>query len=135
MIEAAIWWYIYSLTLAIVVMSLYGMAARPNLLKKLIMFSILGDTANLMAVMLGVHSGLIQPPVFPGISFTDHPLPGVADLESFARTAVDPIPQVLVVTAIVIGLAVLVFLSYVAMLLYAKYGTLDVREIGRRRSE
>ncbi len=135
MIELAIWWYIYGVTLAIVVMSLYGMASRPNLLKKLIMFSILGDTANLMAVILGVHSGIIKPPVFPGTSFTHHPFPGAGELASFARTAVDPLPQVLVVTAIVIGLAVLVFLSYVAMLLHSKYGTLDVREMVGRGSE
>jgi multisubunit Na+/H+ antiporter MnhC subunit len=127
-----IWSYIYALTITIIVLTIYGMVTRPNLVKKLIMLSILSDTANLVAVMIGVHSGMIKPPVFPGISFTNHPRVGFGRLLNFSSQAVDPIPQVLVVTAIVIGLAVLVFLGYIAILLYQKYGTLDVRLLEKR---
>ncbi len=129
MINEVLWSYIFASTIAIIAITVYGMATRPNLVKKLIMLSILSDTGNLLAVMLGVHSGMIKPPVFPGISFTNHPKAGFKELDQFAQVAVDPVPQVLVVTAIVIGLAVLVFLSYIAILLYQKYGTLDVRLI------
>ncbi len=127
-----IWSYIYALTITIIVLTIYGMVTRPNLVKKLIMLSILSDTANLIAVMIGIHSGLIKPPVFPGISFTNHPRIGFGKLLNFSAQAVDPIPQVLVVTAIVIGLAVLVFLGYIAILLYQKYGTLDVRLLEKK---
>ncbi|ABN69760.1 Membrane bound protein complex subunit mbxG [Staphylothermus marinus F1] len=134
MIDAStlIWSYIYAVTITIIVITVYGMATRPNIVKKLILLSILGDTANLIAVMIGVHAGMIKPPVFPGISFTDHPVVGYNKLLNFAGEAVDPVPQVLVVTAIVIGLAVLVFLGYVALLLYQKYGTLDVRLLEKK---
>ncbi len=125
--EELIWFYIYALTIGIIVITIYGMARRPNLAKKLILLSIFGDTGNLIAVLIGMRSGMVKPPVFPGISFTNHPEAGSSELEGFASQAVDPIPQVLVITAIVIGLAVLVFLGYVAILLYRKYGTLDVR--------
>jgi multisubunit Na+/H+ antiporter MnhC subunit len=96
------------------------------------LLSIFSDTGNLLAVLIGMRSGLIKPPVFPGISFTSHPEVNDEQLSGFASQAVDPIPQVLVITAIVIGLAVLVFLGYVAILLYRKYGTLDVRLIEER---
>ncbi len=132
MIAELVWSYIYVVTIAVIVLSLYGMATRPNLLKKLIMLSILSDTGNILAVLIGVKSGVIKPPVFPGVSFTHHPEAGTESLARFAEEAVDPLPQVLVVTAIVIGLAVLIFLSYIAMLLYRKYGTLDVRLIEQR---
>ncbi len=122
-----LWGYIYSTVIAIIALTVYGMATRPHLVKKLILLSILSDTANLLAVMIGMRKGFIKPPVFPGISYTNHPAVNTTQLAEFANTAVDPVPQVLVVTAIVIGLAVLVFLGYVLILLYQKYGTLDAR--------
>ncbi|ADI31280.1 Na+/H+ antiporter subunit C [Staphylothermus hellenicus] len=131
-VSTLIWSYIYAVTITIIVITVYGMATRPNIVKKLILLSILSDTGNLIAVMIGVHAGMIKPPVFPGISFTDHPVAGYNELLNFAGEAVDPIPQVLVVTAIVIGLAVLVFLGYVTLLLYQKYGTLDVRLLEKK---
>ena len=133
MINEILWSYIYASVIAIIAITVYGMASRPHITKKLIMLSILSDTSCLMAVLIGVHSGTIKPPVFPGISFTNHPQVGIAELDAFSYEAVDPLPQVLVVTAIVIGLAVLLFLSYIAILLYQRYGTLDVRLIELKR--
>ncbi len=134
-IEYIIWLYIYAVTIGIIVLTIYGMAKRPNLAKKLILLSIFSDTGNLLAVLIGMRSGMVKPPVFPGVSFTEHPSVNTTRLEEFANKAVDPIPQVLVITAIVIGLAVLVFLGYVAILLYQKYGTLDVRILEERIRE
>ncbi len=134
MINELVWSYIYASTIAIIAITIYGMATRPNLVKKLIMLSILSDTGNLLAVMIGMKNGVVKPPVFPGVTFTEHPEVGTENLTRFAETAVDPLPQVLVVTAIVIGLAVLIFLSYIAMLLYRKYGTLDVRLLEKKIS-
>ncbi len=122
-----IWGYIYAVTIAIIAITIYGMATRPHLTKKLILLSILSDTGNLIAVFIGMRHGLVKPPVFPGVSFTEPVEANTTQLQDFAEQAVDPIPQVLVVTAIVIGLAVLVFLGYVLILLYQKYGTLDTR--------
>jgi len=127
-----LWGYIFTLTVAIIVVTVYGMATRPNLVKKLILLSIMSDTASLLAVLIGMRKGMVKPPVFPGVTYTEHNPVSQKALESFAATAVDPIPQVLVVTAIVIGLAVLVFLGYVVLLLYQKYGTLDVRLLEKK---
>jgi multicomponent Na+:H+ antiporter subunit C len=51
------------------------------------------------------------------------------DPEVFASRSVDPIPQALVLTAIVIGLGVTAMTVALAMRLYEKYGTYDIKEI------
>ncbi|MCX6348536.1 MAG: NADH-quinone oxidoreductase subunit K [Candidatus Aureabacteria bacterium] len=42
---------------------------------------------------------------------------------------VDPLPQALVLTAIVIGLATTALIAAIAIRLYEKYGTFDITEI------
>ncbi len=44
---------------------------------------------------------------------------------------VDPLPQALVLTAIVIGLAVTALIAALAMRVYEKYGTFDITKIRR----
>ncbi len=44
---------------------------------------------------------------------------------------VDPLPQALVLTAIVIGLAITALIVAVAMRIYEKYGTFDITRIRR----
>jgi multicomponent Na+:H+ antiporter subunit C len=50
---------------------------------------------------------------------------------------VDPVPQALVLTAIVIGMAVVLFMVFLALQVYRIYHTLDARKIAeqRKRSE
>ena len=47
--------------------------------------------------------------------------------------SVDPLPQALVLTAIVIGLAVTLFLVFLTLQAYRLYKTTDVREIAKLR--
>jgi len=42
---------------------------------------------------------------------------------------VDPVPQALILTAIVIGLAVAALMAVMAVRLHEKYGTFDLTEI------
>jgi multicomponent Na+:H+ antiporter subunit C len=44
---------------------------------------------------------------------------------------VDPLPQALVLTSIVIGLAVTALLVAIAIRIYEKYGTFDITKIRR----
>ena len=48
-----IWTVIILSLIATVIISLYGIARRPNLTKKLIALTIFTDTANLLVVLLG----------------------------------------------------------------------------------
>lgn len=113
--------------------ALYGIFFRPHLVKKIIALTILGDTANTIALIVGYRrwpspTTPSRPPIL--VSWKNAT---TADVEKFAATAVDPLPQALVLTAIVIGLAVTLFLVFLALQLYRHYGTLDVREIRRLR--
>jgi multisubunit Na+/H+ antiporter MnhC subunit len=46
---------------------------------------------------------------------------------------VDPLPQAMVLTAIVIGLATSAMLLAIAIRIYKKYGTFDIRKINNLR--
>ena len=52
---------------------------------------------------------------------------------AFAAASVDPIPQALVLTSIVIGLGVLALMVALCVRLYERYGTFDVTEIRKLR--
>ncbi|MCD6324008.1 MAG: NADH-quinone oxidoreductase subunit K, partial [Desulfurococcales archaeon] len=98
--------YLFSLLISAVVinigLSLYGVFRKPSLIKKIIALTIFGDTANVLAIIVGYRSwpGPWSPPV-PPILLNTHPTH--ADITKFAATAVDPLPQALVLTAVVIG--------------------------------
>ena len=48
-----------------------------------------------------------------------------------ARTAVDPLPQAMVLTSIVIGLGLTALMVAMAIRLYEKYRTFDMQDIRR----
>ena len=52
---------------------------------------------------------------------------------ALASRAVDPCPQAMVLTAIVIGLGVTMLLVAIALRLYQRYGTYDIGEMRRLR--
>ncbi|MEM0027456.1 MAG: sodium:proton antiporter [Ignisphaera sp.] len=106
---------------------IYGVLSKPNLVKKFIALTILQDSINTFMILDGYRlwrAGLIQPPVLLNWSPTEE------DLKQFMMRAVDPLPQALVLTAIVIGLAANVFLASVILHLYRHFGTVDVDIIG-----
>ena len=132
-------WITYFLTILIMSMivnlglALYGIFFKPHLTKKIIALTILGDTANTFALIIGYRrwpspSQPSRPPVIVGWQNLTR-----KGLEAYTRVAVDPLPQALVLTAIVISLAVTLFLVFLALQIYRLYGTLDVREIRRLR--
>ncbi|MDW8170746.1 MAG: sodium:proton antiporter [Desulfurococcaceae archaeon] len=109
--------------------SLYGVLYKPSLIKKIISLTIFSDSANITAIIIGYvrwrNPGEIAPPVLL------NPNPTLEDIEEFAKVAVDPLPQALVLTAIVIGLAVTLFLVFLTLQIYRFYGTTDVRRIAK----
>ena len=113
-----------------IAISLYGVFARPSLIKKIIAVTILSDSVNTLAIIVGYRGwpSPITPPKPPVLTVLK---PTAKDIELFASTAVDPLPQALVLTAIVIGLAVTLFLVFLALQIYRLYGTTDVRRIAK----
>ncbi|OHE68295.1 MAG: hypothetical protein A2413_09700 [Treponema sp. RIFOXYC1_FULL_61_9] len=90
----------------VVLVGLWGVLARPNLFKIAIAFSIMETGVNLVILSVGYIRGRTAPI-----------LDSAANAETAVRTMTDPVPQALVLTAIVIGLAVTaLMLSYVVRL-------------------
>lgn len=124
--------YIVLTTVATLIISLYGMMYKPHLTKKIISLTIFGDAANVFSTIVGFRYVF---PVAPPILTTETPTP--QDISNFAGVAVDPVPQALVLTAIVIGMAVILFMVFLSLQVYRIYGTLDTRKIAelRRKTE
>ena len=113
---------IYSLCLLLILVGLYGVVVKRNALKIVICLLIMEHGVNLLFVLVGYRAEGSPPIVDPGT------LPSL-----FMRGAVDPIPQALVLTSIVIGVGVLTLLVALCVRLYERYGSFDVTKMTRLR--
>ena len=113
-----------------IAISLYGIVAKPNLIKKIIALTIFTDTANVLAILIGFRRPPSIPPVFTGNLARP---PSLGELRSFTSLAVDPLPQALVLTAIVIGMAVNLLIIFITLQVYRLYGTVDMRKVRELR--
>ena len=106
--------------------ALYGVFTKPSLVKKFIALTIFSDSINSFAILIGFRRtplGYSSIAVMPSLPQSPE------DLKNFINTAVDPLPQALVLTAIVIGLAVNMFLVGLIILFYRYYGTTSVKRV------
>ena len=113
---------IYSLCLLLILIGLYGVVVSRQTLKIVICLLIMNHGVHLLLLLIGFRMQGSPPIVDAGISITE-----------FASSAVDPLPQALVLTSIVIGLGVLALMVALCVRLYDRYGTFDVTEIRRLR--
>lgn len=103
-----------SISIVLVLIGLYGLMAKRNLIKKILGLSILDAGVILYFISIGYRSGASAPILEPGI-----------------ETMVDPIPQALMLTAIVIGICVTALALSIVVKIYEKYHTLDVEALKR----
>jgi multisubunit Na+/H+ antiporter MnhC subunit len=108
----------YILCFVLFLVGLYGSVTQRNLIKIAISLSVMEFSTFLFFALLGYIDGGIAPIVNP------------AEPD---KIYVDPLPQALVLTAIVIGLATTALLMAIIIRLYRKYGTFDIREIKNLR--
>lgn len=109
---------VYILCFVLFLVGLYGVITRRNLIKIAISLSIMEFSIFLILVLIGYIDSGLAPIVDPGTP---------------AQVYVDPLPQAMVLTAIVIGLATTSMLMAIAIRLYRKYKTFDIREINNLR--
>ena len=96
----------------------YGLCARRNIIKAIISLGIMGGGAILF--FLSVNRGPdSMPPIFNGDS----------------SVMADPLPQALVITAIVIGVSVTAVALIMFIAMYHKYGTTNWLKAMRHRIE
>ena len=99
----------------LLLIGLWGMLTQKNIIKMIIGFSIMDTGLHVVMVSLGYIGGRTAPIIN-----------GAVDRTIAASQVVDPIPQALVLTAIVIGLAVTALLLAYAVRLHARKKTLLV---------
>jgi len=102
---------------------LYIMVTHPNLVKKLIGMYLVQTSVIFFLVTLGVKSGATVPVLLSTIE----PI----RVEDYAN----PLPHVVTLTAIVVGVATLGVSLALVIAMYRKYGTLDEDEILTRLNE
>jgi len=107
--------HIFAITL--IVIGFYGVIFKPNIIKKVIGLGILANGANLLLIIIGYKSGGIPPIATP------------SNLGYFLTSAVDPLPQALVLTSIVIDVSVTAFALVLCYRIFKNFKTLDVRKI------
>ena len=110
----------YIASFFLIVLGLYCIVVKFNLVKTVIGLSIMDYGVNLLIITIGYNPGATAP------IFTQ----GELQTGSYF---VDPIPQALTLTSIVIGACVTAMSLALVIKLREQYGTLDTREIRRLR--
>ena len=105
---------LYFLCLILFCVGLYGVLRKRNIVKMIVGLGIMEYAMNLFFVLLGYRFHGRAP-----IDAKDHNI----------LNMVDPLPQALVLTSIVIGLGVTALVISIAIRIYEKYGTFDITKI------
>ena len=108
----------YVASFFLIALGFYTIVTQNNIIKSVIGLSISDYGVNLLIISIGYVPGGTAPIFTPG------------EL-TWMSAFVDPIPQALTLTSIVIGACVTAMSMSLAMKLHDSYGTLDTREIRR----
>ncbi len=106
----------YFLCLVLFSIGVYCVLRKRNLIKIIIGLGIIEYAVNLFFVLIGYRTEGRSPILAP---------------DQAVKNMVDPLPQALVLTAIVIGLAVTALIVAIAIRIYEKYGTFDITRINK----
>ena len=117
----------YALCFLLFMIGLYCAVVKKNMVKIVIGIMVMEYAVNLFLIMLGYRTGGTAPIVDK--TYLESGTGQIA--ASFINTSVDPLPQALVLTAIVISLGSLALMISICIRTYEKYGTFDITEIRR----
>ena len=95
---------------------LYCVVRKRNLIKIIIGIGIMEYAVNLFFILIGYRTNA-RSPIFAR--------------DQVIKEMVDPLPQAVVLTSIVIGLAVTLLLVSIAIRLYERRGTFDITKINK----
>ncbi len=109
---------VYLLCFALFLVGIYGLITKRDLIKIIIASGIVGYATNLMLILFAYRKGAHYPILEKGKMVT-------------SQMMVDPLPQALVLTSIVIELGITAMLVALAIRLYEKHQTFDITKIRR----
>lgn len=95
---------------------LYSVLRKRNIIKIIIGIGIMEYSVNLFFILAGYRKQG-RAPIFAS--------------DQAVLNMVDPLPQAIVMTSIVIGLSVMLLLVVFAIRIYEKYGTFDITKINK----
>lgn len=116
MIEVILSRYVYLMIVILLVIGLYGMLGKRNLLKKLIGMNILQTAIFLFFIEGSTKLGGSVPVIDP-------------QLGTEAARYINPLPHVLILTGIVVGLSLTGAALAFLLIIYRAYKTLDDKAI------
>jgi len=108
--------YNYWISIVLMLIGFYAMIAKDNLVKKIIGLNIFQTAIFLFYISLGDITGGTEP---------------IVSEEMIAQgyVYVNPLPHVLILTAIVVGVATTAVALALVILMYEEYGTIEESEI------
>lgn len=107
---------LYILCFILFSIGIYCLLVKKNLIKKIVGFGIAEYAINLFYILLGYKSTGEAP---------------ILDSKVVITSFVDPLPQALILTSIVIGLGVTAVMVAITVRIYEKFKTFDIDEIRR----
>ncbi|MCT4585346.1 MAG: cation:proton antiporter subunit C [Peptostreptococcaceae bacterium] len=109
---------ILSLSIVLAIIALYGIATDENIIKSILFLNIIQTSVILIFLSINYKSHMI-PPIFPGNKLN----------------MVDPTPQALMITAIVVGLAITSLTIAMSHKIFHIYGSLKWKDILREAKD
>ncbi len=104
----------------LIIIGFWGILSQKNIIKIIVSFTILDTGINILIVSLGYLKGRTAPIIDASVSQGPN--------HNVLNAIVDPVPQALVLTAIVIGFGVTALLLAYAMKLFKAKRTLEINQ-------
>jgi multicomponent Na+:H+ antiporter subunit C len=102
---------------ALYALGIYCLVYRGNLVKKIMGLGIVGSATHLFFIAIGYRENSINPILTP------------QNIEGFALYSVDPVPQALVLTSIVIDMCVTSLALIIIIWVYRRFQTVESKEL------
>ena len=102
----------FSVILLLFLLGLWAIMFQANLMKKIIALNIISGSVVIFFLYLGSLSGTTAPILLKDV-----------------KDIVDPLPQALMLTAIVVGICLTALALAIAERIYRRYRTMDIHEI------
>jgi len=103
----------------LILIGFYGALTRRNLLRMIVAFTIADTGVNVVIVSIGYMHGRTAPII-------DATLAAAAQAGDLAARIIDPVPQALVLTAIVIGVGITALMLAYTLRLFGQKQSLDI---------
>ncbi len=106
-----------NISLLLFMIGLYGVISKNNLIKKIMGLTIVNSSVVLFFIAIGYRKDGVAPIISTKIADGISPL------------LVNPVPQALMLTAIVISISLTALALALVVKIYAKYKTLDIQKL------